>query len=44
MADIPSIEELLDTIAQLRKENQVLKAEIQRINRVRHEVPPHHGN
>ncbi len=44
MTDHPSqIEELEALIAKLREENRELKAEIQRINRSRHEVPPHHG-
>ncbi len=40
---LSQIEELEAIIAKLREENRELKAEIQRINRSHHEVPPHHG-
>jgi predicted nuclease with TOPRIM domain len=38
----PTIEELEEIIQELRSENTRLKEEIRRIQRERHEVPPHY--
>jgi predicted nuclease with TOPRIM domain len=38
----PTIKDLEETIQELRVENARLKEEIRRIERERHEVPPHY--
>jgi hypothetical protein len=42
MPDEPTREELLRLVADLRQEVERLKAEVRRLSRDAHEVPPHY--